>query len=254
MKTLLWTSLIPDTTGRIMQFRVVPTVGPDPTTPAQFLVLPAIARRPSASEDTALALVEMMSMYSGDGPAEAMLGTVDSDGNIEHKMWAAPVSENPNVGDTGAMGALQHNRRRLPDAHPRDRLRGCEPPDSATDEEEVVLPIELIGEPIGPEPWERGLKDTVIAYPGQVTRLRAKFNSPGQFVWHCHIVEHEDNEMMRPYRSAHPSPASPTETARSSWWTRSIRANEVSSGARQAIRLCLDASASTSRVRPLRPR
>jgi FtsP/CotA-like multicopper oxidase with cupredoxin domain len=33
-----------------------------------------------------------------------------------------------------------------------------------------------------------------------VTRIKARFNNPGQFVWHCHIVEHEDNEMMRPYR------------------------------------------------------
>ena len=50
------------------------------------------------------------------------------------------------------------------------------------------------------EPWEIGLKDTVIAYPEQVTRIRLQFTKPGQFVWHCHIVEHEDNEMMRPYR------------------------------------------------------
>ena len=72
-----------------------------------------------------------------------------------------------------------------------------------------MLPIELIGEPIGPEPLGEGLKDTVIAYPGQVTRVRAKFNSPGQFVWHCHIVEHEDNEMMRPYRIGPPQPGQP---------------------------------------------
>jgi len=51
----------------------------------------------------------------------------------------------------------------------------------------------------GPEPWERGYKDTVIAYPGEVTRVKALFDRPGLFVWHCHIVEHEDNEMMRPY-------------------------------------------------------
>jgi FtsP/CotA-like multicopper oxidase with cupredoxin domain len=48
--------------------------------------------------------------------------------------------------------------------------------------------------PMPPEPWETGFKDTVIAYPGQVTRVRAQFNTPGQFVWHCHLVEHEDNE------------------------------------------------------------
>jgi FtsP/CotA-like multicopper oxidase with cupredoxin domain len=50
------------------------------------------------------------------------------------------------------------------------------------------------------EPWETGRKDTVIAYPSQVTRVRIQFTNPGQYVWHCHIVEHEDNEMMRPYR------------------------------------------------------
>jgi FtsP/CotA-like multicopper oxidase with cupredoxin domain len=38
------------------------------------------------------------------------------------------------------------------------------------------------------------------AYAGEVTRVRAQFNTAGQYVWHCHIVEHEDNEMMRPFR------------------------------------------------------
>jgi FtsP/CotA-like multicopper oxidase with cupredoxin domain len=60
-----------------------------------------------------------------------------------------------------------------------------------------------------PEAWESGFKDTVIAYPGQVTRLRAQFNRAGQYVWHCHIVEHEDNEMMRPYRIGPLQPGQP---------------------------------------------
>jgi len=49
------------------------------------------------------------------------------------------------------------------------------------------------------QPWEAGFKDTVIAYPGQVTRVKARFDVAGLYVWHCHILEHEDNEMMRPY-------------------------------------------------------
>ncbi len=40
---------------------------------------------------------------------------------------------------------------------------------------------------------------TWIAYPGEVTRVQATFPLDGLFVWHCHILEHEDNEMMRPY-------------------------------------------------------
>lgn len=53
--------------------------------------------------------------------------------------------------------------------------------------------------PVGVLPWEKGFKDTVIAYPGEITRVKARFDIAGLYVWHCHIVEHEDNEMMRPY-------------------------------------------------------
>ena len=49
------------------------------------------------------------------------------------------------------------------------------------------------------QPWETGYKDTVIAYPGEITRIKAFFDIPGLYVWHCHILEHEDNEMMRPF-------------------------------------------------------
>jgi FtsP/CotA-like multicopper oxidase with cupredoxin domain len=74
---------------------------------------------------------------------------------------------------------------------------------------EVLRPIQLAGAPRPPESWENGWKDTIVAYPGQVTRLRMKFALPGQFVWHCHIVEHEDNEMMRPYRIGPEQPGQP---------------------------------------------
>jgi FtsP/CotA-like multicopper oxidase with cupredoxin domain/regulation of enolase protein 1 (concanavalin A-like superfamily) len=46
---------------------------------------------------------------------------------------------------------------------------------------------------------EAGFKDTVIAYPGEITKVKARFDITGLYVWHCHIVEHEDNEMMRPF-------------------------------------------------------
>jgi spore coat protein A len=46
-------------------------------------------------------------------------------------------------------------------------------------------------------PNEQGRKDTVLAYPGQVTRIVATFDRPGEYVWHCHILSHEDHEMMR---------------------------------------------------------
>ncbi|MFF2445499.1 multicopper oxidase domain-containing protein [Neobacillus sp. NPDC058068] len=50
---------------------------------------------------------------------------------------------------------------------------------------------------IPPEPQERGLKETVRANPNQVNRIIMKFGPyTGYYVWHCHILEHEDYEMM----------------------------------------------------------
>ena len=199
----------PDSTGQIMQFRVVQAVAADTTTPPRFLVLPTVAPLPTPRRTRALALVEEMSM-DWDGPAAAMLGTLDSEGNPEPMLWADPVSENPNVGDTEVWELYNMTA----DAHPmhihevvfevvnREGL--------VLDEEgEVETPIELDGNVRPPELWESGFKDTVIAYPGEVTRVKAEFDSPGQFVWHCHIVEHEDNEMMRPYRIGPQQPGQP---------------------------------------------
>lgn len=85
-----------------------------------------------------------------------------------------------------------------------------------------VLDDYLIGEPLPPAPEEMGFKDTVKAYPSLdpeeetysfVTRIIAKFDLPvlskmdhnrktksyGKWVYHCHILEHEENEMMRPF-------------------------------------------------------
>jgi spore coat protein A, manganese oxidase len=56
-----------------------------------------------------------------------------------------------------------------------------------------------------PDPAERGFKDTAKANPGYFTTVRAKFDlpsgvsAPQSYVHHCHIVEHEDNDMMRPF-------------------------------------------------------
>jgi spore coat protein A, manganese oxidase len=61
------------------------------------------------------------------------------------------------------------------------------------------------GPMIAPDPTERGFKDTVKVNPGTFTIIRAKFDlptgitAPQTYVHHCHIVEHEDNDMMRPF-------------------------------------------------------
>jgi FtsP/CotA-like multicopper oxidase with cupredoxin domain len=47
-------------------------------------------------------------------------------------------------------------------------------------------------------PWEAGWKDTITCPPGLVTRVKAKFDIAGLYVWHCHILSHEEHDMMRP--------------------------------------------------------
>jgi len=77
-----------------------------------------------------------------------------------------------------------------------------------------VMPF-LQGQPIPPAANEAGWKDTIKSLPGQVTRIAVRFapndvaagvsgnfpfnpNGGHGYVWHCHIIDHEDNEMMRP--------------------------------------------------------
>jgi spore coat protein A, manganese oxidase len=205
----------PDSTGQILQFNVVPVLTPDPTTPPMFLQLPPITPLPPETVTRPLALIEKMGMgYDADGmmvdgPVEAVLGTVEA-GVAVDRMWSEPVTENPAVGAT----EIWEFYNTTGDAHPmhvhevvfevvnREGL--------VLDEDgEVLEPIQPDGNITLPEPWETGFKDTVTAYPGQVTRVRAQFLTAGQFVWHCHIVEHEDNEMMRPFRIGPEQPGQP---------------------------------------------
>ena len=204
-----------DSTGQVMQFRVVPTRSPDRTTPPEFLQLPAPAPLPAEDRVRPLALIEKMGEgFDADGeevegPVEALLGTVDQGFAIE-ELWADTVTQNPAVGDT----EIWEFYNTTGDAHP---IHVHEIAFEVVNREglvldgdgEVVQPLELDGDIMPPESWETGVKDTVTALPGQVTRVRAHFSAPGQFVWHCHILEHEDNEMMRPYRIGPEQPGQP---------------------------------------------
>ncbi len=214
----------PLTTGQIMQFRVRPSRTVDLSTPAHQLVLPAITplgpadriRKVGAFEEeseTVFVPADENGEYELDGqgrlvfdpngsaafaPKEAVLGTVrieNVDGEVqvieEHRSWDDEVSEQPLLGST----ELWEIHNFTEDAHPIH---------VHLVQFEVVEREDENGFVRQPEAWENGLKDTVIAYPKEITRIKAKFDVPGRFVWHCHIVEHEDNEMMRPYDVVRP--------------------------------------------------
>ena len=149
-----------------------------------------------------------------EGPVEAVLGTVAGNPNVEpgvwtKSLWMDTVTENPAVGATEVWEIYNATG----DAHPMHIheivFEVVNRQDIFVDEEDMEVQVVPGSVPTPPESWETGFKDTVTAYPGQVTRVRAQFNTPGQFVWHCHIVEHEDNEMMRPFRIGPEQPGQP---------------------------------------------
>jgi bilirubin oxidase len=173
-------------TGQVMKFIVAPKHGPDRSLEPSRLALPDFRPLPAASATRTLSLNEQMSM-SFDGPVAALLGTVNSSGAAVPRLWMDAVTESPAVHATEHWDICNDTE----DAHPI-HLHLVQ--------FQVIHRRNSDGAIRMPEPWESGYKDTVIAYPDEVTRIRARFDNAGLFVWHCHILEHEDNEMMRPYR------------------------------------------------------
>lgn len=131
-------------------------------------------------------------------------------GLLDQKMWDDPVTEDPKL-NTIEMWNLVNTTG---DAHPKHihlvqfQVLNRQPFD--VDQWNANGKIVFTGPPILPDPNERpAWKDTVKSLPGTVTRLLMKFELPNgtrivrgkryRYVWHCHILEHEDNEMMRPY-------------------------------------------------------
>jgi bilirubin oxidase len=177
----------PTTTGQVMKFVVGASTGADPSTPPGDLQLPTFTPLGDATQTRQLSLNEAMSEYPGiDGPAAALLGLVE-DEEGESRLWMDPITENPAVGATEVWELWNFTE----DAHPIHVHQVMF---------EVVDRQAFGSAARSPESWETGPKDTVIAYPGEITRIKARFDLAGLYVWHCHIVEHEDNEMMRPYR------------------------------------------------------
>ncbi len=198
----------PETTGQVMQFRVTAAQGIDPSTPPQYLQLPSSSQvTPNSTRYLSLNEEESANVRVSEdladnlvydcggepfGPTAALVGTYDPNtGTPQGLRWMAPITENPSVGASETWEI--HNFTM--DAHPIHVH---------------LIQFQVVGrEPIGggtssagqndPLPWETGWKDTVIAYPGEITRIKMRFDQAGLYVWHCHIIDHEDNEMMRPY-------------------------------------------------------
>ena len=114
--------------------------------------------------------------------------------------WKAPITEKPVLGSTEIWTLINPTN----DTHPIHlHLVRFQILDRQSYEPwlfQTKRQLHFLGPPEPPEPGQAGWKDTVRAYSRMVTRIIVPFDGfTGRYVWHCHILEHEDNEMMRPY-------------------------------------------------------
>jgi spore coat protein A len=185
----------------VMMFRVnKPLSGPDTSFLPASLVPIQLLDRTTAVRERNLELSEADRVSDG----YPIIGQLDG------LHWSDPVTENPRAGTTEIWNLVNTTG----DAHPIHihlvEFQVLERQRFAQNAWANTHNLVLQGHAQAPAPNERPAgKDTVIAYPGMVTKVIARFDlptgtvvTPGQrfhYVWHCHILEHEDNEMMRPY-------------------------------------------------------
>jgi spore coat protein A len=175
----------------LMQFRVGKTPVADESQIPKVLRPVARIAEQSAVRTRVLTLNE----YDDDsGMAMVML--------LNRKHWADPVTEVMKLGTTEIWSLANLTQ----DTHPihlhmvrfqvLDRRPFAVGDYLATN----VLPLRYTGPALPPQPHEMGWKDVVQCPPGTVTRIIVPFEPyAGRYVWHCHILEHEANDMMRPY-------------------------------------------------------
>ena len=191
----------------VMMFRVTkPLAAPDASSlPSKLSDIP-LYDPALASNERNLAITE--NDRPSDGfPEMALLGQLN---------WSDAVTENPQVGELEIWNLVNATD----DAHPiHVHLVEFQALERRPFDKETFLAsgnVVFTGPPVPPDANERpAWKDTIKAYPGMVTRILSKFDlpkgtqtTPGQrfrYVWHCHILEHEDNEMMRPFDVVVPS-------------------------------------------------
>lgn len=216
----------------IMQFRVNKTLsGDDLSAPAALLSLTAIEPLSATAGAPAreIVLIENLDTsaimsHGGDtsgmgdmgGMSGARMGITDL--LINGKHFSDPVDETPASGTTEIWQFINVT----PDTHPfhihlvQFQIVNRQPLDTGAywtlweawrtgSGPKPELADYLTGPPVPPAPQESGWKDTARAMPGEVLRIIARFTVPAgtelpaRYVYHCHILEHEDNEMMRPF-------------------------------------------------------
>ncbi len=175
---------------RMMQFRVGSAATQDSSQVPEVLLPAPRLRETAAARRRQMTLNEFK---DSAGNAMVML--------LNRTPWHMPVTEIAKLGSTEIWSLinltedthpihLHHVRFQVIDRRPFDRDAYLL--NDAT--------LRFAGDAIAPNGNERGWKDVVQCPPNMVTRIHISFaGHPGRYLWHCHVQEHEANDMMRPF-------------------------------------------------------
>jgi spore coat protein A len=177
-------------TGTIMQFRVD---------------LPLRAKDESQIPETLYPHAHLMEEMAAKSRNLTLSATADEYGRpmllLNNKMWTDPTTENPEYDSIEVWNIL--NLTAFP--HPvhvhlvQFLILDRRPFD--VQEYETTGKLVYTGPAVPPAEYERGWKDVIKTEPGMSNRIIMHFKDhEGDYVWHCHILEHEDHDMMRPMR------------------------------------------------------
>ncbi len=174
----------------VMQFRVASDAPAAPARP-----IPGKLREIPRLTEASAARVRTLTLDEYFGPRGGTTLTL-----LNKTRWGAPITETPAIDSVEVWRLLNLTR----DTHPihlhlvRFQILDRRRFDAAAYQRGKEL--RFTGPPEQPEPNLRGWKDTVCVPPGTMVRIIMRFEGfTGRYVWHCHVLEHEDNEMMRPY-------------------------------------------------------
>jgi spore coat protein A len=174
-------------TFELLQFRVRP--GPRRASPP----LPHALRAVSRSSASTASRTRTMTLNEYRYPGKRRMLML-----LNGAYWHDPVTEKPELGAIEIWELVNLTE----DSHPihLHLVRFQILDRQLTEVDSVTGAVARVGGLIAPEPGEMGWKDTVRAEPGMVTRILVRFDGfVGRYVWHCHVLEHAANEMMRPF-------------------------------------------------------
>lgn len=177
----------PNTVGQVMAFRVTrPLAGPDDST------LPAALRARPTEPLVQTGPTRRLALFAPSdefGRTRFLLGTA-AGGPMR---YADPVSEVVRLNDV-EVWEVRNNTSVTHTVHPH------------LVQFQILGRVNGSGEAVTTE-FDAGWKDTVRVNPRETVRFIAKFDRPGEYMWHCHMLSHEDSEMMRPLRVVESVPA-----------------------------------------------